>query len=54
MDIKHKELYETPTTEVVEVLFQGIICESLADATDYPGGNDPFPFFEDLDNLFGI
>ena len=45
MEIKNnKELYETPSTRVFEVKTKGVICQSLTDPTDYPGGVDPFAF----------
>lgn len=43
--MKKKELYEPPTTDVLEVKNEGIICASgLGDPTDYPGVPDPFGF----------
>lgn len=33
MELKHKELYQSPVTIVVELKFEGIICQSLVDAT---------------------
>ena len=42
---KNKELYEAPSTRVMELKFEGIICQSgLNDPTDYIPGNDPFAF----------
>jgi hypothetical protein len=42
---KQKEFYEPPTTEVLEVKQEGIICASgLNNPTDYPGNGDPFNF----------
>lgn len=29
METKHKELYEHPTTEAVEVQTEGVICQSV-------------------------
>jgi hypothetical protein len=41
--MKKKELYEPPTTDVLEVKYEGIICASgLNDPSNYPGGGDPF------------
>jgi len=35
--------YEAPTTEVVEVKFEGVVCQSLlGDPSDYLNGGDPF------------
>lgn len=43
--MKKKELYEPPTTDVLEVKNEGIICASgLGNPTDYPGAPDPFGF----------
>ena len=33
MESKHKELYQSPATIVVELKFKGIICQSPVDAT---------------------
>ena len=33
MELKHKELYQSPVTIVVELKFEGIICQSPVDAT---------------------
>jgi hypothetical protein len=33
MESKHKELYQCPSTIVVELKFKGIICQSPVDAT---------------------
>jgi hypothetical protein len=45
METKHKELYETPETEVLELKSEGVICTSgdVIDPLDpfVPGG-DPF------------
>ena len=41
---KNKELYKSPHTEVLELMEEGVICQSLTDPTDYPGGVDPFAF----------
>ena len=41
---KNKELYDAPSTKVFEVKTEGVICQSLTDPTDYPGGVDPFAF----------
>ena len=42
---KNKELYDAPSTRVMELKFEGIICQSgLNDPTDYPGAPDPFVF----------
>ena len=37
MELKHKELYQSPVTIVVELKFEGIICQSLpgAGVNDY-------------------
>ena len=29
METKHKELYEHPTTEAVEVQAEGVVCQSV-------------------------
>ncbi|MBP5228884.1 MAG: hypothetical protein J6Z32_01890 [Bacteroidales bacterium] len=45
MKIKNKkELYKVPTIMIVEMKTEGIICQSLTNPTDYPGGVDPFNF----------
>lgn len=46
------KMYETPSTEVVEVNCQSIVCQSsLDDLTNYGNGGNPFPtetsFFND-------
>lgn len=44
MVTKDKELYEAPTTEVVELAIHGIICASqrgIYDPNDYENGGDP-------------
>ncbi len=37
MELKHKELYQSPVTIVVELKFEGVICQSLpgAGVNDY-------------------
>lgn len=38
-----KKEYETPTSEVLEVKFEGVICQSLGDRNDYiPNPSNPF------------
>ena len=44
-----KELYKAPTSRVVEMKMQGMLCESggsgslfLLDLSDYANGGDPF------------
>lgn len=45
IEVKHKELYEAPTADILEVKNEGIICTSgLGNPTDYPGSGDPFGF----------
>ena len=44
--------YVAPTVEVVEVKCQGLVCQSLTNPSDYPKGDDPFPFFEDFQMPF--
>jgi hypothetical protein len=39
METKRYEFYEAPTTTVVELKFEGIICQSGGDPQDY---SDPF------------
>ena len=39
---ERNELYFPPTVTVVEMKQEGVICQSLTDLTDYPGGIDPF------------
>lgn len=42
MDTKHELNYETPTTEVVEVQLEGVVCESTLDPFDpFTPGGDP-------------
>jgi len=36
MNTKHSELYEAPTTEVVEVKFEGVVCQSIGGAVNSP------------------
>ena len=45
--ILRKELYEAPSTSVVDVRFEGIICQSqggLGAPNNYNNGGDPFGF----------
>ena len=44
MEVEHIELYETPTTDVLEVKNEGIICTSggVPGMPGYPGGGDLF------------
>ena len=44
MEAEHINLYEPPTTEVLEVKNEGIICASgsVPGLPVYPGGGDPF------------
>lgn len=44
MKEKHNLLYEAPETTVLELKFEGIICQSgeLPGMPGYPGGGDPF------------
>lgn len=49
MNKKLKELYESPTTAIVDVRVEGIICQSgipdaLCAPEDYELGADPFNF----------
>lgn len=45
MDTNNKEHYEAPSTEVLEVKQEGIICASGLDSpSNYPNGVDPFNF----------
>ena len=45
MNSEQKEFYEAPTTDVVEVKQEGIICASGLDSPNgYPNGVDPFNF----------
>ena len=45
METKHKEYYKSPKTEVLELMEEGVICQSgLNDPTDYIPGDDPFLF----------
>ena len=43
-----KELYEAPTSKVMDVKTQGMLCQSgsgslfLLDPSDYANGDDPF------------
>ena len=41
---QNKLLYTAPEVEVLEVKTAAVICGSLTDPTDYPGGVDPFNF----------
>lgn len=43
MNEKLHKHYEAPTTDVVEVRFHGILCESLTSPSDYSNGGNPFP-----------
>ena len=42
--MENKLLYTAPEVEVLEVKTAAVICGSLTDPTDYPGGVDPFIF----------
>jgi hypothetical protein len=45
--MKHKQIYETPTTDVVEFKFNGIICGSDGDipnSDSYAPDGNPFSF----------
>lgn len=43
MKTKSNEVYEAPVMEVVEVKFEGVVCQSLlGDPSDYLNGGDPF------------
>ncbi|MBQ9462325.1 MAG: hypothetical protein IJU68_01545 [Bacteroidales bacterium] len=46
MERKDKIMYEAPTTTIVDVKFEGVICLSggLDDPADYNNGGDPFDF----------
>lgn len=46
MEIENnKDLYEAPSTRVMELKIEGIICSSgLNDPTDYSNGSGPFSF----------
>jgi len=44
MNIKHSELYEAPTTEVVEVKIEGVVCQSIEGVVNNP---DDFSFGDD-------
>jgi len=37
-------MYEAPSSMVIEVKQEGVICASLTDPSDYPNGGDPFAF----------
>ena len=44
MNTKHSEHYEAPTTDVVEVKFEGVVCQSVGGLTppdDFTLGDDP-------------
>ena len=40
METKHKELYESPWTEVLEVKTEGVICQSGKRSPYDDGGDD--------------
>ena len=47
METKHNELYEAPETRVMELKFEGIICQSngnVPGSDPYTPGGDPFSF----------
>lgn len=41
-----KQMYESPTTEVVELRFESVLCESIPASGD--GGFNGGPGYEDL------
>ena len=44
MEIKHKELYERPTTDAVEVQTEGVICQSVKTTYNPMGGEEEWTF----------
>ena len=43
--MEQKVVYEAPSTMVIEVKIEGVVCQSeLNDPTDYLNGGDPFAF----------
>ena len=43
MERKEKEFYEAPSTKVIEVRHEGVICGSLGDRGNYdPTDENPF------------
>ena len=45
MEIKNnKEPYDAPSTQVIELKFEGIICQSPGNGGGMPGGQPAIPF----------
>lgn len=44
MSIKPKELYEAPSTIIVEVKTEGFVCQSPGNGGGMPGGEPAIPF----------
>ena len=44
METKHKELYERPATDAVEVQTEGVVCQSVKTTYDPMGAEDDWTF----------
>ena len=42
METINKKWYDAPALMVVDVKLEGVLCYSLTNPDDYPGGGDPF------------
>lgn len=52
MNTKHKELYQTPQTDVLEVKTEGVICQSMDPLDPFNPGGDPLSAPLDEISLF--
>jgi hypothetical protein len=52
MNTKHKELYQTPQTDALEVKTEGVICQSMDPLDPFNPGGDPLSAPQDKISLF--